>query len=715
MKRYRYLELQKYLAVGFICLLLIGCGATHPLKVQIDYKTPLDIQPQSTLLAGAAVADITPPPGMPMGGHSLLSCNGTGVRNKLKARVIYIKPVKGRPAALVQVDLKSGSRIVHHRVAELVARQTDIDTGGLLIAGTHTHSAPGNYFGNNIYNYVSSNKKGFEKNYFEFLSRQIARAVIQAYKNRRPAKIATGGTTIEGVTANRSLQAYLKNNNKEKTNEFEAVNHYFHLIRVDCKDKDGFYKPIGAFSNFSIHSNTNPKELNKLYNGDVASYIERFLEKEIKRIYSPSWEPVHAVANYTHGDNNPFYGKGIKESFWDFEKVGRFIAAMALECFRKLDGQLTDDVEVQYNAKEIDMFKENSINGITIAEKPKFGLSALGGAQGRGRNSPLSYLPFFAPGWPRVIFTKGEHKQKRTLWPFQYLVFPKKRYPRHLFLQVIRVHDTILMAVPWEVTYEMGTRLSDYVGEIGREAGLSEVDKYITVSCANGYFGYVTTAEEYTLQYYEGGSNLYGPNTGKFLKYRLGDMVETLAAQGSRRELPGKWFFALRAADFYPKDTNKPQGERQKEDPVYKPGKNLKDEPYWSFKWHDVPPHLINFHEPLVSIEVSSDKKKWKPLILDGKLVNDEGSDISIHYLKKIAKKNMSMGLYQARWYNPPSGGGKYYRFVIQPRKGQKIFHSCAFRSGFIHSLKVLFLFKTFDFPIALIFNYYHQEIIRIR
>jgi len=696
----RYRGLQKYLIVSFICVLLIACGKTRPIEFSIDYKTPLAPQPQPSLMAGAAMVDITAPPGMPMGGHSLLSCSGEGVRNKLKARVIYIKPIKGRPIALVQVDLKSGSRIVHHKVAELVAGETDIDAGGLLIAGTHTHSAPGNYFDNNTYNYVSSNKKGFEEKYFEFLGEQIAKAVIKAYKNRKPAKIATGCVAIKGVTVNRSFRPYLGNKiktiinecngvnasfptvkDKEKMDKYDAVNHYFHMIRVDCLDDDGSWKPIGVFSNFSCHTNTNPRELNRLYNGDVAAYIERRLESEMKRIYNPSWQPVHAAANYAHGDNNPFYGEGVIESFWDFERVGSFIAAIALECFRKLDGKLTDNIEINYMAKEIDMFKENYIDGIQVADGPKFGLPALGGAQRRGKNSPLSYVPFFAPGWPRWIFTKGKHGHKRTLGPIQYLVFPKKNYPRHVFLQVIRVHDIMLMAVPWEVTYEMGRRISGHVYKRGKEAGLDKVEKYIAVSCANGYFGYVTTAEEYTLQYYEGASNLYGPNTGKYIKFQLGHMVEELAANGTRTELPEEgWIFKLRAAkkSFYPPKII-PKGKRKiKEDPVYHPGK-YRDEASWSFKWYDVPPYSINFHQPLVSIEVSSDNKAWESLIIDGEPVDDNGSNISIHCLKKNAKKNM--GLYQTRWYNPPRGNGKFYRFVIQPRKGQKIFYSDPFTS----------------------------------
>jgi hypothetical protein len=44
-----------------------------------------------------------------------------------------------------------------------------------------------------------------------------------------------------------------------------------------------------------------------------------------------------------------------------------------------------------------------------------------------------------------------------------------------------------------------------------RDAGLP-VSAALILGHANGYVEYVTTAEEYTAQYYEGGSTIYGPN-----------------------------------------------------------------------------------------------------------------------------------------------------------------------------------------------------------
>ena len=677
-------RINKWLILVITCVVLVASGCTRPISISVAHKTPMPSVPGETLLAGVAKADITPPPGMPMAGYSTFSVLGNGVRSKLMARVIYIKPAKEKPIALVQCDLLGGSRIVHHKVAELVADETDIDIAGLLMAGTHTHSGPGNYFSCGLYNKFAQAKCGFNKEYFDFLCIQIAEAVKKACKTRRPARIATGSIKIEGVTYNRSFPAFLKNKdlkNREEFDPFNAVNPYLHLIRIDCmvcKKKD-IYKPIGVFTSFSIHPNTKPRKLDRLYNPDVVGHIERLLEAKIKQSYEPPWEPVHAFVNSTHGDNNPYYGEDISENCSDFNRVGEKIVEKAFKCFKELDVDLLDNVDIRYRAKEIDVLTDNFIDDITIAENPKLGMAKLGGAMGPGRGTILRGIPFITPGCPRLIFTCGEQGHKRILaGPFQYLIIPKSNFPRHLFLQVIKIHDFILMPVPWEVTFQMGKRISKYAEEKGK-APNKDPGKYIVISCSNDYWGYVTTAEEYTSQYYEGASNSYGPNTGDFIKYHMCHMVEALASGKNCTKLPPDWVFKLRARNFYPKKLI-PNGKRRiHKHPIYYE-KKKHAEPFWSFQWYDVPVNLIDFHRPLVCIEVLDEngKVKWNPLYINGQPVDDSGSNISIHYLKKTTKKNME--LYETKWYNPPENDGKYYRFVIHSREGQKELCSLPFK-----------------------------------
>ncbi len=652
------------------------------LTLSISNKKALASSDGDCLMAGAATIDITPPIGMPLSGYSTMSTDSVGVRTRLMARVFYIKPKIGPAMALVQCDLLSGSLVLHHRVAELISDQTDVNCGGLLIAGTHTHSGPGNYFASMFYNNMASNRAGFDPTLFEFLSQRIASTVAEAFQTRRPAKIATGSTRITGVAWNRSLAAYLQNENiaalKNPPDRKEAVNPFFHMIRMDCLEKDGSYKPIGAFSNFSLHPNTNPAELGGVYSGDVFGFAEREMEWLIKKQYKPSGEPVHALANYTHGDNNPNYSQAVPENFEDLKKFGIHIAQEAFKLFKSLDTKLKEDVNVRYRSTEIDVFKENVIDGIRIAKTPAVGMSTLAGAQGRGRTSVAAKLPFFAPGWPKRILTGGEHGHKRRmLGSLQGLILPKDEFPHHLFLQVIQVDDTVLLPLPFEVTYEIGTRIAAQAEKTSEQADdLGDISRYFVAGVSNGYWGYVTTPEEYSLQYYEGGSNFYGPNTGAFLAAHIEHLVEQMASEGSGAVLPEFWEFKMQARDFVAWN----QGRATLRKPVQQAeyhDETSSEGTYWSFKWQDSPAERFVMHKELIQIEVQSNNESWEPLIIDSRLINDAGYDISLVCIQKVSENDT--GLYEARWYVPNQDNNGLYRFAILGRDDTDILYSSPF------------------------------------
>ena len=91
-----------------VIFLFILTGCAH-VRMDISNQKPLSNGENTTLLAGAAKADITPPPGMPKGGYSTWAKYSKGFRTRLYARVLYVKPKVGRSVAIVQCDLLTGS------------------------------------------------------------------------------------------------------------------------------------------------------------------------------------------------------------------------------------------------------------------------------------------------------------------------------------------------------------------------------------------------------------------------------------------------------------------------------------------------------------------------------------------------------------------------------------------------------------------------------
>jgi neutral ceramidase len=663
-------------AIALAACIVIGCSST--INLQVRQATSLPSERNSTLLAGVGRADITPRPGMPTTGYAINGNSGNGFRTRLYARVIYLKPIDKKPVALVQCDLLSGSELVHRRLAELVARKTDLDMGGIMMSGTHTHSGPGNLLGSNFYVMNAGNAGGLDVKFLDFITNQIANAIVDAYNSRKPARIATGSAEVYGFTRNRSISAYRANKNAdpEKMNDIrKAVNPMMHMVRVDCFDeKSGSYIPAGAFTSFSIHGTSVPAKNNTLYNADVFAYMERELEWEIVRKYG-SEKFAHAVVNSTHADNSPDVAHGslgYKES----RRLGVGLGQKVIDLFNSLTDNLSADVKIRTAIREIDYYRNNTIDGITICDPPRVGNTLLAGAGDVGSTPIFGWLPFFKEGSRRWIFTDGCHGNKRiVLWPFQSLFLPRSGFPHVITYQAVQLGDMILLPLPYEVTMESGRRIAEACRKSALEGGMGTDTYCVVVSVSNGYTGYSTTPEEYGQQRYEGGHTIYGPNTNPFIAAQAAKLVGDMAREGEVRDTPKEWTFNLTEKVFY-REYNEPKGRRTT---LAEPARMVENkEECWVFRWADVPPTLIDLHRRLVSIEYSEDRTKWSSLEERGIRVDDDGYDLSAAFTGAITDTNL--GVYETRWYNSERKEGRWYRFRIEPRQGQEVFFSKAFK-----------------------------------
>ena len=665
MNRFKYLTL--------IILIIELCSCNNYVNFQYRTISPQIAQNKNCFHAGVAQADITPPPGLPLAGYSSLSADSKGFRIRLKARAFYLKPTKGKPVCIVQCDLLSGSRILHHSVCEKISKKTDISAAGLVIFGSHTHSGPGNYFASRFYNDYASNRKGFDTRLFSFLSKQISKAIIEAYHKSRPAKIATGMTHIDYATRNRSLPAYLKNktiDSPENVNRFQAINPIFYMIRIDTQSNNERYEPAGIISFFSIHPNIRPQNLNCLYSGDILGFAEIALAQTIYRDYHLDHMPIHAIINMTHGDNNPNLPENAPENFESARQLGGRIGKQAMELHKQLTESLKAECHIAFRAKDIDALKNDSLNNIKICQ-PAIGYPVLGGACGKGLF--LQNIPPFAPGWPKKWFTGScQGVKRKVLGPFHRILFPKHWYPHRFLAQILIVDNIILLPLPLEITCEAGKRMSNHVYSLAHQMGMSDIRHVLPGSCANGYWGYVTTREEYQMQYYEGGHTIYGPNTRKYLSEMHGILLNNMIRSGSDGDLTPNVSYKMNAHSFYPKISISQLRLQECLSPVYQA--NTK-QPYWSFQWKGLSPSQIQWHQSFIRIARKLGSSDWEPLLINSIPVDDQGYDIAI-----IMLDNNSADIrYEIRWYHPQTNVDTLYRFEILDSKNMPIFYSSVF------------------------------------
>lgn len=674
----------RYLLV-IIFFSLTACATTQNVVVPQPNMPPLATAITSAS-AGAVTVDITPPPGMPMGGYSVMANRGQGFRTRIKARVIYLNDGQGEALAMVQTDLTAASLLLHHQVAALVAKETGLAPGNIAITASHSHSAPANFFDNDFYNKHMSSGKWLEADFLAFAAERISAGIKQAHQERRPAKIATGKQDLYGYQRNRSLTAYLANEGVAVTAttpdaHFKAVDPALHMVRIDVQDDDGAFKPLAALSSFSIHATALTPKV-EVYNADLFAYVQKDLEWHFQQA-SP-WPVVHAFSTANQGDMAPALPDNGNNKIgqhpvdWPAAKaLGQRLGAEAIALFTRLEASLDDDITLASAARELNIRHANEAKGIAICTAAAVGNPVAGGAYER-RTPWLTLVPLlhggniFARRW---LFTNGCQGNKRQLgsaW-LQPLLEPKDSFPNTVMFQLLRINDMAILPLPFEVTIEAGRRMRSAVKEVFDEHGTPLAYTWIA-SAANGYFGYTTTPEEYATQHYEGGHTLYGKNSSPYLGAQLSKLAHDFLQHGSVQELAEEWIYPLKTNHFLPQ-SQPSTGKRQwLAAPNKATPKRTTDEPYVAVRWLDVAPSNIGWHQRLVEVEHKV-AGEWQPLVINGEPIHDDGYDIEVRYLHDHKD---GMAAYETRWYNPQNTGT--YRFVIAPRKGQPTLRSPAFR-----------------------------------
>ncbi len=152
------------------------------------------------LLVGVAKLDLTPPVATPLAGYSRRKGqSASGVHDSPFVRAVVIRQAD-REVAMVSCDLL----IVDERLAEAVRRLVEKRRPGaspmLFLAATHTHSGPGGY-GQKFLEKLSMGH--FNPSVFDFLTAQIAEAILSASARLQPATVSYAATSTSGLVVNR--------------------------------------------------------------------------------------------------------------------------------------------------------------------------------------------------------------------------------------------------------------------------------------------------------------------------------------------------------------------------------------------------------------------------------------------------------------------------------------------------------------------------------
>jgi neutral ceramidase len=230
------------------------------------------------LRIGAAEVPITPLAGVPLAGYYSLRTSD-GSLDPLFAKALVFE-CDGTKAAIVVCDLITMPRDVTIAARELIEKETGIPRDNVMIAATHTHTAPvlQRKAARDDFDGSSSEPS---RQYSAELPGLVARSVSNANMGLSPAALRAGKVHVENVAFNRRFWmqdgTVAWNPRKLDANIVAPAGPHdpeVGILTFDTLDKPA--KPLATFVNYAMHPDTvGGTKLSADYPGVIAESIER--------------------------------------------------------------------------------------------------------------------------------------------------------------------------------------------------------------------------------------------------------------------------------------------------------------------------------------------------------------------------------------------------------------------------------------------------------
>ena len=481
------------------------------------------------------MAEVTDPAiGLPLQGMADNRQISAGVDTPLYARAFVVAdPDAGSRVAIVIADIWAATRRLKD---EVLARLATTDPGlytdaTLLLAGTHTHSAPGGYSGSLMYDF-DLERGGCDEATVACIASGCVRALEMAHTTLAPGRIYVNRGDVVDCGRNRSPQAYLRNPQAERDQWGADTDREMLLLKFVRLDNE---QPIGCLNWYPIHP-TDLGQKNKLVSGDNKGYASALFEQQISSRTHASFVAAFANANCGDVSGNVELGH-ISDGVHDraqMEKHGRQQSDVALQLFDSATEEVSGPVDHRLTRGDFSNVatgaagertwpaalgisfaagsSEDSVpvpdlgirEGIT-ANTLDVGDAVIAGASGLGLSVIFGVSVI---DQATALDVRKGHLPKPTV--FMPGIEKPAVVPQVLPVQLIRLGTVAILGIPGELSTMAGRRLRTTVLDVLRPAGV----RYLALATyANEYSQYVTTREEYGSQQYEGASTLFGPHT----------------------------------------------------------------------------------------------------------------------------------------------------------------------------------------------------------
>ncbi len=498
----------------------------------------------------------------------------------LHVRALVLEDPRGERVALCAIDLHGGSRYLTEKAASLVADE-GFHPANLFLSGTHNHAGPGGLYASPYYDAFAAStgifstgtlRVGFNQTLADELATRVAKAIREAVKALRPARIGSSHTVkLQNWSRQRSQPALVANfpglSDQEIVEQFRELSGAddLHRAALDARVQtiaafeanDG--PLIGSFSTWSAHCALLSREhevQSADYFGEAATNAEKLHPNA-----------VVAVAAGSIGDCDPLPpGMKFEELLAlraQFDSNEALVEQQAAALTKGLLEAIADAKSHQAELRSLsarlleEKISEAAVETGQLPKTPQIGIPTLAGSElgtgdirvffkvhlregvrqrvpdtqdshwSRSRSNKDDRLANF---WERSFGRFAAWLSFRSTTPFlneQHTKLPVR------YLELVLGDRTLgVLGLPGEPTTWLASQL----------AKLTKVRTLVT-GVTGEYAGYLTTEAEYAVQHYEGGSTIWGRYTERWLTAQVKRLV---AGEGTERKLDPLEFKVLR-------------------------------------------------------------------------------------------------------------------------------------------------------------------------